>query len=72
MSKQRHTAWVCVGTNNGEIAPTWFFAFRKWEDGTKFMDAANDTVSWELYPCEFMTVNETMEVFKQLQQDPST
>lgn len=67
--KQRHTAWVTIGTNNGQIVPTWFYAFRKWENAKAFMDAANDTVSWDLYPCEFMSVEETLENFKQCMQE---
>ena len=66
--KQRHTAWVTIGINNGELIPTWYYAFRKWENAKAFMDAANDTVSWELYPCEFMSVEETLEDFKQCMQ----
>lgn len=68
--KQRHTAWVTIGTNDGQIVPTWFYAFRKWENARAFMDAANDTVSWDLYPCEFMTVEETLENFNQCMAEP--
>lgn len=68
--KQRHTAWVCIGTNHGQIVPTWFYAFRKWESAKSFMDAANDSVSWDLYPCEFMTVEETLENFRQCMNAP--
>lgn len=62
--KQRHTAWVCVGTNEGTSVPTWLYAFRKWEDANKFTTAA-DTVSWMTYPCELMTVEETLANFKE-------
>jgi hypothetical protein len=67
--KQRHTAWVTIGTNDGQVLPSWFYAFRKWEDAKAFMDAANDTVSWDLFPCEFMSVEETLENFKQCMQE---
>jgi len=67
--KQRHTAWVTIGTNDGQVLPTWFYAFRKWESAKAFMDAANDTVSWDLFPCEFMSVEETLENFKQCMQE---
>lgn len=68
--KQRHIAWIAIGTNDGQIRPTWFYAFRKWENAKIFMDAANDTVSWDLYPCEFMTPEETLEDFKQCMAEP--
>jgi hypothetical protein len=69
--KQRHTAWVTIGTNEGTTVPTWFYAFRKWENATAAiaaMDAADNTVSWDLYPCEFMSVEETLDNFKQCMQ----
>jgi lysophospholipase L1-like esterase len=67
--KQRHTAWVCVGTNDGASAPTWFYAFRKWEDADEFTSGANDKVSWEIWPCELMTVQETLANFKEIMSE---
>lgn len=69
MSKkvQRHTAWVCVGKNKGVEEPTWFYAFRTSEKGVAFMKEAEahtnpdiSTVKWEMYPCEFMSVDDTI------------
>lgn len=64
--KQRHISWVCVGTNTGETVPTWFYAFRTYEDANAFVSEAKSKtveVNWDIYPCELMSVEETVENF---------
>lgn len=65
--KQRHTSWVCEGRNKGQRVPTWFYAFRTSEKGLEFIKKATAhtnpeiaSVHWELWPCEFMSVDETI------------
>jgi hypothetical protein len=43
---------------------------RAWFEGNiaKAIIAADNTVSWDLYPCEFMSVEETLDNFKQCMQ----
>jgi len=69
MTKQRHTAWLCKGVNrdedgNEEARPTWFYVFRTGGKALEFMDKSQATfaahVRWELIPCEFMEVDETL------------
>jgi len=62
--KQRHYAWVCVGTNEGSLEATWFYAFRTCEKAYAFTAKAFEmdaSVEWLVYPCEFMSVEETLE-----------
>lgn len=65
--KQRHTAWACIGCNEGEVDPAWFYVFRTSEKGVAFMKEAEahtnpelSSVKWIMYPCEFMSVDETI------------
>jgi len=65
--KQRHTAVLCQGRNLGQKEPTWFYVFRTFEKAQEFIgkakthiDFAISSVTWELWPCEFMDVDETI------------
>jgi len=65
--KQRHTSWVCVGTNEGATQPTWFYAFRTYAKAQAFVEQAKG-VAWEIYPCELEEPDEALRNFEVCKQ----
>jgi hypothetical protein len=58
---------VCFGKNKGVEGLTWFYTFRTAWKGIEFTKRAAahpnpdiSTVEWEMYSCEFMSVDETL------------
>lgn len=65
--KQRHIAWVCVGTSALEAVPTWFYAFRTYAKASEFTDKAcakTHGMMWEIYPCELEEPDEALANFE--------
>ena len=56
------TAWVCVGTNtDGDInRPSWFYAFSSYEEADQFTELVRDSIAWDIYPCDLLTVDESV------------
>ena len=66
--KQRHIAWVCVGTSALDEVPTWFYAFRTHDKANEFVDKActkTHGMMWEIYPCELDEPDEALANFEQ-------
>ena len=64
--KQRHLAWVCVGTSAMDAVPTWFYAFRTHDKAHEFVDKAcakTHGMMWEIYPCELEEPDEALANF---------
>lgn len=61
--KQRHLAWVCVGTSAMDAVPTWFYAFRTHDKAQAFVDQTKG-VAWEIYPCELEEPDEALANFE--------
>lgn len=61
--KQRHLAWVCVGTSALDAVPTWFYAFRTHDKAQAFVDQTKG-VAWEIYPCELEEPDEALANFE--------
>ena len=61
--KQRHLAWVCVGTSEMDAVPTWFYAFRTHDKAQAFVDQTKG-VAWEIYPCELEEPDEPLANFE--------
>lgn len=67
-TKQRHMAWVCVGTSALHAVPTWFYTFRTHEKAQEFVDKActkTHGMMWEIYPCELEEPDEALANFEQ-------
>ena len=66
--KQRHMAWVCVGTSALHVVPTWFYTFRTHEKAQAFVDMACEKthgMMWEIYPCELEEPDEALRNFEE-------
>ena len=61
--KQRHLAWVCVGTSAMDAVPTWFYAFRTHDKAQAFVEQTKG-VAWEIYPCELEEPDEALANFE--------
>ena len=66
MSKE---VWVCVGKNDDELMPTWFYVFKSPEQSEEFVDRAHnerggDEISWEIYPCQIESPKQAIEDFR--------
>ena len=61
--KQRHLAWVCVGTSAMDAVPTWFYAFRTHDKAQAFVDQTKG-VAWEIYPCKLEEPDEALANFE--------
>lgn len=61
--KQRHLAWVCVGTSALDAVPTWFYAFRTHDKAQAFVEQTKG-VAWEIYPCELEEPDEALANFE--------
>lgn len=65
------TIWVCVGTNtDGELSrPTWFYVFRSYEEADTFTDTVRDSIAWDIYPCDLLTVTESIDNVRSILND---